>query len=292
MARWEKQGFDLAEFKREPEYERVSPLPGSPKVDVVIPFCEGDADYLAEAVTSLILQQHVSPTLHIVSDGTFDFPVLPPMGGVKQRWYQTDGEAGPYRITNALVRDGRIRTQWLAIHDADDIALDFRLWRQLALLDRHKADHISSAMENFIQPGQEEFLSKQLLNEPVLYPGVKFKANPKGRFVNSTRMMRVSSFIELNGFWGASMCGGDFEFDNRVRFTGQSAVDDNCIVSQRRLHKTSLTHGRFPFGGVERERNTETLMSVVNRMRREPLIAVARELGDLDKVAVKLRRIR
>lgn len=51
--------------------------------------------------------------------------------------------------------------------------------------------------------------------------------------------MRLSMFKRLNGC-AAIRCTGDFDFDNRYRYSGVTILDDQTVLARRRLHDSSL----------------------------------------------------
>jgi hypothetical protein len=236
--------------------------PASPvAVDVVVPFWSGDSQWLAECVEALQSQRHSRPVIHVISDGC-EFPSLPD-GVIRYRHNRKAGQ-GPYRLTNALVAGGHCSTEFLAIQDADDLSLPDRLWRQVSLMEQTGGVMISSGMENFTDQIEME---KKLAQQPLLFPGAAGHCIPRGRCVNSTRTMRLSIFRDLMGFANMTY-SGDFEFDNRVRFSGLGKViDDMAILGRRRLHCSSLSHGVAPMKSERREQALKVIYKHLELIR-------------------------
>lgn len=233
-------------------------IPDSPyAVDVVIPFWAGDSQWLGDCLEAVNAQKHCEPIIHVIADGC-EFPVLPNISAEMHR-YRHDRPAGqgPYRLTNALVQHGHCRTEHLALQDADDISLCDRLWKQMSLLHLTGAAMISSATENFVQ---HESLQYRQDDEPVVRPGKIFRTARRGRCVNTTRTMSIEFFRSLNGFQPL-LCSGDFEFDNRARYSGLGKViDDQTILGRRRLHEDSLSHGVAPTNTPQRDNALAVVM--------------------------------
>lgn len=225
---------------------RALPEPVAPPepytCDVVVPFWSGDAQWLPECVEALLQQNHCAAFIHVISDGC-EFPVIPERTRILRYRHGRRTNQGPYRLTNALVRHGHCRTGHLAMQDADDLSLPDRLWRQMSTLEQTGAVMISSAMEQFT--GELEMGARRE-REPVARPGLVCSTVPDGRCVNSTRLMRLDFFQSLNGFQNLT-CTGDFEFDNRARFSRLGKIiNDQNILARRRLHMASLSHGIAP----------------------------------------------
>ena len=251
---------------RRNQQQRSMPDPVAPsepyRVDVVVPFWSGDSQWLAECVEGLLHQNHCTPIIHVIADAC-EFPPLPALQNtsaeiIRYRTNKPPGR-GPYRLTNALVRHGHCRTDYLALNDADDISLPDRLWRQVSVLQQSRSVMISSGMEQFCD-GPDEDMRRRLANEPLLFPGRIYSCVPDGSGVNSMRLVRLEFFRSLNGFCNM-FCGGDFEFDARARKFSRKIIDHREILGRRRLHQGSLSHGLVPHGSSERIANDRTIMA-------------------------------
>lgn len=254
---------------------QVDPPTDLPHVDVLIPFHAGDARWVADAVLSAQLSQHVRPIVHVVADGCeFPFDLQPEV-----MRYSTPGDWGPYRIQNSLVRHGHCRSEYLAILDADDTMTPERLWRHVALLREHGADMVSSAVRN-VAADDSESTRKHLAWQTVVRPAVTFPTCPDGRCVNTCRTMRRSFFEVVNG-WSDMRCTGDFALDNRCR-PWAKIIDDQHICGTRRVHHRSLSHGVAPMGSPDRQRDIEIVMQHLEQLRLNPTLATAARLGSLN----------
>ena len=277
---WERDGFDVSAYWERP-ITKVDPPGHSPVVDVVIPFHAGDAQFVTEAVQSVLTSEHVTPVCHVVADGC-EFPdTLPKHPQIKRD--STPGGWGPHKIANTVSK--RCWNTWFAIQDADDICLPHRLWRQVQLLKTTQAMVVSSAAENFVSPDQVDNvrLQNRLKRDPVIYPGTRFATAPRGACVNPTRMMRLEFFRRINGF-GPFMCSADFDLDNRCRFAGVPIVDDVEIVARRRLQASSLTNGSHRIDTPEFQAEYAQLLERLDVLKASPTFETARQLGSLEKI--------
>lgn len=234
-------------------------------VDVVVPFWSGDRQWLAECLTALDAQQHCQPVLHVIADNC-EFPDLPKLAAKVIRYrHNRTGAQGPYRLTNSLVRHGHCVSDVLALQDCDDISFPNRLWVQRSLIDQTASAMISSAMQQFTN-SDTAALRARLDRNPVIYPGQVAATVPRGRCVNSTRLVRLSTFRALNGFQNL-VCTGDFDFDNRARFGRVGKIIDHReVLARRRLHDASLSNGVAPMKSPQRDRDIAATMRALGRV--------------------------
>jgi hypothetical protein len=269
----------------EPTQWQPSPPDRDILIDVIVPFCTADAEFLQDCLESLRSQFYATAIMHVIADGC-EFPRLDWDRYFCHR-YRTRGGWGPYKITNAVVAGGNCEAEWLALQDADDVSHHDRLWRQVQTLVHYRGDMISSGMKNFIDTGSDAdtFLKARLANEPVIASGRVFDTAPRGSCVNSTRTMRRTFFESLNGFV-AEFCSMDFEFDNRSRFCRGTVLDDPSILGRRRLHTRSLTGGSHRDGTPARDQYTQIVKAFRDRIAANPTLETARSLGSLDSGVV------
>lgn len=262
-----------------------------PIIDVMIPFCANDSQYLAECLQSLAAQRYVHVRAHVVADNCA-WPQLPHISIEMDRYETTGlGNWGPYRIQNALVRYAGLQAPWLALQDADDVAHPDRFWRQVRTLDDFNGGMISSSLQVFIEPGHEDDpdLKRNFAAYRVCSPGRIYTSSPLGCCVNSSRTMRRGFFERLNGFADLT-CSADFDFDNRARLAGARVLDDFTILGRRRLHTGSLTGGPFKIGTAGREADNAVIMENLRLMLAESTMQTAIICGRLHTAANCLRR--
>lgn len=252
------------------------------EVDVVIPFCKSDSKYLAECLEGIFDQKHATLQVHVVADNC-DFPELPEW--MKQsclKAYRSTEQLGPYCITNALVARGWLKSQWMALQDADDWSHPDRIWRQVQLMELAGAEMISSAMMNYLEPSEasDKWLQHQLACCRIIPPNRVFSSAPLGCCVNSTRTMSRDLFARLNGFMPLK-CSADFEWDNRCRHVGVRVLDDHSILGHRRLHLGSLTNGSHRMGGHLRAAANDAVERALKAIKANPTEEEARLHGGI-----------
>lgn len=243
------------------------------KLDVIIPFHSLDAHFLGECLSAVCQSTNIIPIIHVIADGCL-FPDLPTN---IHRYFTTAG-TGCYRIINALVANNHLQTPYFAIQDVDDLTHPDRLWKQCSVLDRF---HMTTcAMQQQPSQGYKGLRHKA---EPVIFPGTKFNTTPHGRVINGTRVIRRSTFEELNGFQDM-FCSGDFQFDNRILpLYGNDCHMSLEVLATRRLHPVSISNGREQiYPHMNRASFVNEIRKAVNLMR-SPTLEKARSLGALDK---------
>jgi hypothetical protein len=169
-------------------------------------------------------------------------------GHRKLSWYRNRSNLGPFASINAIA--AFLRTPYLAVQDADDIALSNRLWRALHAMKVAECDLYGASMEQFKDarfakdPVHDQWLDSQ----PVLRSGRPMPWSPFCHLVNATMVCRRDAFERLNGFANYH-CGADSEFVVRAHLSGLSMFIDQSVVGLRRLHDRSLSRcGAYAIG--------------------------------------------
>lgn len=256
-------------------------------IDVIIPFHSLDAHFLGECLTAIAKSTNIIPIIHVVADGClfpnqvlfnngFDEYEFNSSQSPNCRKYFTAAGTGCYRIINALVANNHLKTPFFAIQDVDDLSHPDRLWKQVSVLS---CFHMTTcAMKQ--QPSQG-YKGVRHVAEPVIFPGKRFSTTPYGRVVNGTRVMRLSTFKELNGFQDM-FCSGDFQFDNRIL----PLYDCHCsleVLATRRLHPTSISNGREQvYPNMNRASFVNEIKKAIKVMKTKT-IESARSLGALNR---------
>lgn len=252
---------------------------GRPLVDVIVPFCEADKQYLIECLDAIYKSERVMPIVHCVADGC-EFPQTE----YPIRRYQTAGGLGPYRIANSLVRDAHIVSEIVAIQDVDDLMLSNRLWQQLASMQEWGYQMVGGAMQ---QEPMENYRGQAHIVEPVLYSWRTYRTAPKGHLVNGTRMIEAELLRQVNGFadWP---CSADVDLCNRIShlpwYESIPVLGSDEIVAVRRLHGASLTNGpAYCIGSDARKDMAELVDANIEAMQQSPSLETARSMGGMDK---------
>jgi hypothetical protein len=251
---------------REERYPEITSHQG--EVDVVIPFWERDRHLAPEAYASILEQVHCTCHIHLVADGCK--PIDTQQHPRHHTYhYTTPGKWGPFRITNELI--DYYKTERLAILDADDLAFDDRLAKQLAIL----GSGFRMTTGAMAQVAIENYAGARVIQNPVIIPGIKYQSTPQGRVINSTRTIHMSLFEEVNGFdW--CLKSGDFQFDNRVLHVrpAYEVHYSTEMVGIRRMRPSSLSNNG--------ESVAWKLMDIIKHMQENPTLTMARVYGMLD----------
>jgi len=215
------------------------------EVDVLTPYREADAAWLSTAVHSILNQNDVSVTLHLINDGC-----SPPNDPARlyaavpnvKRYRNRHPGVGPYVSANRVFHHQQ--TKWLAIQDADDIAMPNRLIESIETAIEHSADYVSGDMVQFVDWGQRanDMLNQRRKARPILKAGRKNNSAPWGEIINGTLLVRRETFAQINGYanWP---CGADTELGNRLPASGATGFYLPSVLGLRRLHASSLFHG-------------------------------------------------
>lgn len=273
--------FSLAQaygiWRKSGTYETDTKYLTDNRVDVVIPFCAADSQYVAEAVRSILAQQHVEPIIHCVADNNCAVPTDLELRRV--RIHRMPSRLGPYRIANYIASQ-HAESNYLALLDADDIATPDRLWRQLATMQRFGYEMTSAAMQQFVQR-RTAFIDDRFAREQVVRSGDKFHHVPNGRCLNSVRAMQLSMFLDLGGF-ADNICSMDFDFDNRCHYAGVPVFWSDDVIGYRRLHPDSLTNGpEYAHDTDRRSAANQLVLDNLAALQSAPNRDTARSLGAL-----------
>jgi hypothetical protein len=280
--------FNLAQsygiWRREGLYESTPTLP-HPTVDIIIPFHQGDQQFVSESIQALLSQNNVVPIIHLVSDSDLLFPEVP----TSVRKYRTTGKWGPYRIANSIVRY-YAQSSFIALQDADDISHPDRLWKQIATMQKYGYEMTSCSMEQFLCPTYTDKIKERYECEPLLKSGTKFFHVPGGRCINSCRTMTKAMFERVNGF-PDQMCSVDFHLDNVAWLLDIPIFWSTQILGRRRLHKDSITNGAaYAVGTPLREACNKYVSDALKVLQQNPTLEQARKFGALD-IAKPLERL-
>lgn len=210
------------------------------EVDVVIPYCAADVQWLRQSVESILWQAGVTPLVHVVSDGG-PLDVLSDLPAEVRRYQNLDAPIGPYRSVMRVWR--WLQTPYVAIQDADDLALPHRLAESLPLL-RAGADLVSGHMRQFVDPQfrHDQELAQYRSERAIIRSGIVWKdAAPRGCLIHGVAAYRRQTFETINGYapW---LCGADTEFGPRLQLHGYKVEFVKEVWGLRRLHRTSMTN--------------------------------------------------
>jgi glycosyltransferase involved in cell wall biosynthesis len=227
----------------------------SPLVSIVMPVWNG-ADFIAEALESILAQTFQDFELVVVDDGSTDRTpdILKACADPRLRVRRLD-HAGIVKALNFGVSEAK--AEWIARQDADDISLPRRLevqWERLrrnpaAVLAHTEIDvigHVTGPVKRPRFPSSRAFLALKLC---FVCP-----------ITHSTVMFRKSAFLEAGGYrpeerhaedyalWGRLLSLGDFigirEKLVRFRVHPQSVSKQNLEAQLALTKRIAIEHCR------------------------------------------------
>lgn len=212
--------------------------------DVVVAVDDCNLVYLPQSIDSILSQVSAVCYTHVVNDGhnlkSFMEVMNPYLSHPNIRVYHNDNTIGPYRIVNKLF--DWYETEFIAIQDADDIAVPNRIWRSITTLNTMRAEVFGGAIENFVdwRSRDNKFLQRRLTSMPYQVSGQGMWICGGRSIINGTMALRKATFRDMNGFADIH-CSGDVEFAMRATHCGTRVCISREIMILRRLHGSSLT---------------------------------------------------
>lgn len=231
-------------FPSKPELPDI-PIGDAPvyDCDCVVACCARDVKYLTAAVTSLVTQRFVNVRVHVVFDGfkpslivRREFQHWP---NVVLYWHQAN--IGPYLSTMRVVQ--YMQTPYLAIQDADDVSMPYRLWHSCQILEQTKAALVGGACVQSLAPGEHvPAVRLAATHETYRFSGQVWDTAPLGMSLHPATTFSLKAFRAINGY-GDYMSAGDCEINTRLRAAGYKAIDAPTLYTVRQLRSESLSHG-------------------------------------------------
>lgn len=194
-------------------------------VSCIIPVFNG-ADFLAEAVTSVLAQTYPALEVVIVDDGSTDeTPRVAASFGERVRYLRQDN-AGPAVARNTGL--GEARGELVAFLDADDRWHETKLARQAAVLEAQpELDYVVALVQN-VWSDAAEAEREQVRDHP--------RSKPIPGFVTGTLLARRAVFDRVGGFAPERFHTDATEWFLRARAAGarESVVPE--VLLYRRMH--------------------------------------------------------
>lgn len=225
------------------------------RCDVVLPFC-GWLDYVEEALESLLAQRHAEPVIHLIDDcspGEIDAFLCRWSEHPRVRVYRNVENIGQFQSFNNVA--GYFETDHVAVQDADDVSLPWRLAFAGQMLRESGADYFGGAVELF---GDDEVIRPVMseTNELERIPRAKIRRSFYPRWLrsdyfleNPTAVFRTRMFLEMGGYadFGDRWLNGtslDTEFQLRCLYHGARFAIARDVVTRYRVHAQSATQDR------------------------------------------------
>lgn len=198
-------------------------------VGVVIP-ARNAADYIGEAIESVLSQGDLVTELVVVDDGSEDETpaAAARLGNGRVRVLHQE-QLGPAAARNHGARS--LSTDLLAFLDADDLWTAESLRRRMELMGSTSADAAFGLMEQFVSERLSEEERKRLHYDPRPQPG----------WASGAMLVRRKAFQEIGPF-PEHRRGGDFiEWFLAARRGGLRTVMVDVVVLRRRLHDRNIS---------------------------------------------------
>lgn len=196
-----------------------------PKVSVITPVYNC-SKYISASILSILRQSYTDYELIIVNDGSSDdtAKIVSSFSDKRIVFVNHKSNKGVAIRTNEAV--DLARGEYIAIHDGDDISLDFRLEMELRILEENKDLFCVGGHAIIIDNGGTE-VSKWTHPPADTIGCLKMFNKIKNPIINSSSMYRKSGFSQLGGytkdrslytvpdldFWGRALVSG-FKFVN------------------------------------------------------------------------------
>lgn len=237
--------------------------PAAPTVSVVMPVYQA-ADFLAEAIESILAQTYPDLELIAVDDGSTDAS-----GEILERYAKRD----PRLIVRRQRHEGVIsarnaglslaRAPWVACMDADDVSLPDRLARQVsALAARPEVVCIGGGFD--VIDAKHRLLNRVM--PPCEHAAILAMALlGRSPICGSNAMFRRREVLEIGGYDEAAGLVEDLDLWLRLGEIGHLANLPD-VISRVRFHDASQS-------ATQQERQLDAIHEVVNRARERRGIA-------------------
>ena len=197
------------------------------QLSVIIPVYNGER-HLAEAIDSVLAQNHRSIEVIIVDDGSTDGSAnIANSYGSSIRYYKQlnlGTAAAKNRGTDLACGE------YLAFLDADDIWPEDRIRVQLKAFDAHPdVDIVSGYVKQFFSPDMTESVKKRIHNSTDLIPG----------HVISAMLIKRQAFFRVGLFETQWTVGADMSWYLRSQEMGLKIMILPDLVLLRRIHESN-----------------------------------------------------
>ncbi|MDM4018323.1 glycosyltransferase family A protein [Roseiconus lacunae] len=262
----------------EPITQRVSArlVRDRARCDVVIPFRDG-FNFAAEAIDSIVTQRNAEVILHLVDDASLEssnellnrYRNLPNV-----RLYRNERNIGPFATFNNLMEF--VKTDFVAVQDADDISLPDRIAHSYALMQSTRADLLTGATELF---GESSLVDKICWDYftvdecewlPLRFSRYACQYTSGYYMENPTLVVRRPSFIALGGYGdfgerNRNRTGVDTDLQLRAYHARSSIAVTRDVVVRYRCHGISAT--QHDDSGIGSRANRESTEEVLRRLK-------------------------
>lgn len=215
-------------------------LETSVKVSIIMA-CYNSARYLAAAINSILLQTIPDWELIIVDDCSTDHSA-----SIAKKYCELDSRIsfialqqnqGPAVARNAALNVAK--GKWIAILDSDDIALPYRLEKQLRYAEKNPACVLIGSHADIINQ-DDNFI--QNYQYPTTHKKLATTLSSHGAFPpHSSIFYRRDAILSLSGFNKHFLRSQDFDLFLRLSEVGELGSVDETLV-QIREHDTNISY--------------------------------------------------
>ncbi|MBU2691294.1 MAG: glycosyltransferase family 2 protein [Candidatus Eisenbacteria bacterium] len=197
-------------------------------ISVIIP-CYNAGKYIAEAIRSVLAQNHSPLEIIVIDDGSTDnsSEVISNFGEPVHYTYQQN--AGISAARNTGLEQARGST--IAFLDADDLWTDGKLDRQRRVLEEDPSlGLVSGYAVQFVSPELPDILQKQ----------IKYDPKPMPAQVAGAILVRRKVIKRVGVFSTAFTAGETIDWIMRINEAGIKTKMINDVVLKRRIHTTNI----------------------------------------------------
>jgi glycosyltransferase involved in cell wall biosynthesis len=200
------------------------------------------ARYLRDAIESILNQTFTDFEFLIIDDGSTDqsLKILQEYAAKDQRiWLNHRENRGIPQTRNELL--AQAKGEFVAVMDADDVALPDRLARQVSFLRQHPdvvcvggcldwIDEKGRLLGHCVMPEQDDEIQNFLVG------GISLLHHP-------TTLVRRSALVAVDGYNESMVASSDLDLWLRLGEIGRLANLSDTVL-QYRLHSQSITHAK------------------------------------------------
>lgn len=232
-----------------------------PQISIIMSVYNGE-DYVAESVTSILLQKYKNFEFIIVNDGSTDntLSILKEYMHKDKRIKLIDQENKG--LTKSLnIAASKAQGKYIARQDADDISLPNRFTKQIRYLQRNKnvkflgssnfmIDSKGKVINYFLRPRKSSQIRKYM---------------PKGNQIcHGSIMMCRETFCKLNGYDESYRFAQDYELWFRALKEGYDVENLRQLLYLWRIHENSIA-------GAKQQKQRECVANIVKQYSGEKL---------------------
>ena len=198
------------------------------QITVIIPVYNG-AQYLTEAIESVIAQTYAADEVIIIDDGSTDgsADIVKRFSPTVHYHWQPNGGAGAARNRGVSLAHGA----FLAFLDADDLWLRDKLARQVAALESDRSlDMVFGQVQQFYSPELDEATRR----------GIRIPVETSAGAIPSAMLVKREAFLRVGPFRTDVQLGEFIDWHSRAMEGGLKSISLPEVVTKRRIHLTNL----------------------------------------------------